>query len=302
MALSSMETVSPNDGRYGGVLASNGTKWYGLTDKEAEERAKSSLDNGKQFAGTCEPHNPNQWNKHYVVGKSTQQVHKGVLSGSCGDFKRRIEDDLQRDDNQHPDVLRKKLERAEEDRARKELSDIRQSSFQEAAQPNADPVAIPEAASKCYSDPADKFFQRVYRVPVSDLKEYALLDARFDDKHNSSQTDQDIIDNLKSIDPFKWGSDKGRSDPITMWISSDHDNRFMMAVIEAGRHRAAAAMQASKDYVPVKFDCRFGRELTGDSKLRSASDLRQKTANMYPNNMLPLSCEGKYPVRAGSRC
>merc|ERR1739848_936661 len=99
--------------------------------------------------------------------------------------------------------------------------------------------------SRLSSDP--DFFHKVHRVQVEDLKTYALLDAEFDNRHDSSRTDQQIIDSLKQYDPFKWNN-RGEPDPIHAYISTDDFNRFLVLVIDSGRHRAAASLQSGKDY------------------------------------------------------
>jgi len=127
-------------------------------------------------------------------------------------------------------------------------------------------------------------------VKVEDLRSNALLDSPFDDKHGG-KTDQEYVDELKDIDPFTWNNN-GHPDPIRMFISSE--KKYMVAVIESGRHRATAMVQPGGGQfgsVPVSFDCRCPCDNT-NAQLFESGEVREKIETSRPNNMIPLSCYG----------
>lgn len=218
--------------------------------------------------------------------------------GKCKKIRSQIETDLNNFNNQNISVQKKIQAEEQEKDMWEERRKVFVNSFNQARKcDDGVSLKIQQAVDECRKNPQKgaEFFQKVYCVKIEDLRIHALVDSPFDDKHGR-KTDQQYVDDLKDIDPFTWNNN-GHPDPIRMFISSE--GNYMIPVIESGRHRATAMVQAGgTNYksVPVNFDCRCPCD-NSQAQLLKSEDLRTQIEVYRPNSMIPLIC---YSRRATS--
>jgi len=286
--------IDPSQGRYAGSFKDD--KWGALTPNENKKiaddnlQAQSKLEQtiaeaglrfGVKVGGFCET-------KDEIKNRNLQETH--YVSSGCKQLQTQIEADLNSFDNQHTTVQGRIRAKDQENALGKLRIQAFVKSFKEAAACDESvSTTIQQAVKECHENPNKdaEFFQKVYCVKVEDLRRHALLDSPFDDKHGVEE-DQKYVEDLKDIDPFTWHNN-GHPDPIHMFISSEQ--KYMIAVIDSGRHRATAMVQRGGTdlKVPVNFDCRCPCDSTNSSLLESEK-VREEIKGFRPNNMIPLSC------------